>query len=219
MLYNYFTNKKVKLNLENTIIIGNSGNILYNKKGDIINNFDTIIRINDAPVKKYEQYVGNLTNIRFCAHNAIYNININLLKNTNYLIIWGTDNHLIKLKNIIINIKKSLPDIKILKLRNDFLNYNYSLYYKFTGKVRTTYTWLSSGWFCIFFSLLYTNNLTIYGFGFLNKKNCNYHYYNRLNGNQNNYFKLNQNIQGHKFIFESKIFLNLIKNNKLKFLS
>ena len=218
MLYDFFSNQKVDLNIEKCIIIGNSGNVLNHKKGDEINKYNTIIRLNDSKIKRYKKFVGNRTDIRICAHNAVKNLNKIILKDDIILIIWGVKMHINKIYNHVIKIKKENPKLKIYKLTNDFINYNYLIYKKYTNNIRPKTLWLSTGWFSIFFALLYTKLVTIYGFGFLNKKNCKYHYYDNRNGLQNEYFRLTSLQKGHKFNFESKIFTDLINKKILSIL-
>lgn len=46
-------------------IIGSSTNVMDNKKGYLIDEFDIIVRFNRAPTTGYEQYVGSKTTHRF----------------------------------------------------------------------------------------------------------------------------------------------------------
>ena len=45
------------------IIIGNSPSILNKERGDLIESFDIIIRINKCATKGFEKYIGNRTDI------------------------------------------------------------------------------------------------------------------------------------------------------------
>ena len=54
-----------------TILVGSSGRVLLKENGDIINEFDNIIRMNTAPQQKFEKFVGNRTDIRVIAFNAL----------------------------------------------------------------------------------------------------------------------------------------------------
>lgn len=215
MLYDYFSNKKIQLKINgNIIVIGNSGNIKNYLLGNKINNFNVIIRLNNAPIYGYEKYIGSRTDIRICAHNAIGNLDDSLLKNIKILVVWGVDLHLYNKKNILLKIKKKYPKLKIYKLRDDYLDYNYTLFHKYTGKNRNKMIWLSTGWFAIFFAKMISNTVYVHGFGFTDKNNiCKYHYYDNLNGSQKNYYNINKNGMGHKFHIESFVFSNLINNN------
>ena len=59
------------------IIIGNASSILNHKNGNIINNFDKVIRLNKFVIKGFEDYVGTKTDI-YCSKilNMSYNINL-----------------------------------------------------------------------------------------------------------------------------------------------
>lgn len=49
----------------NVIIVGNSDQVLREQNGKIIDGFDYVVRLNRAPIKGYEQYVGTETTSRF----------------------------------------------------------------------------------------------------------------------------------------------------------
>lgn len=54
----------LELKKENSaIIIGNGPSLLFQKKGKIIDSFDTIFRFNKFAIKGYEKYVGSKTTV------------------------------------------------------------------------------------------------------------------------------------------------------------
>ena len=56
-------------------IVGNSGSVLKHEHGGLIDKAQLVIRFNDAPVRKFERYVGSGTDIRLIAyHGADYNL-------------------------------------------------------------------------------------------------------------------------------------------------
>eukprot|EP00064_Thunnus_orientalis_P000483 superscaffoldBa00000025_g484 len=72
-------NYQVPTHIENLecrtcVVIGNGFAIKNSSLGSIINKYDVVIRLNDAPVKGYEEDVGNKTTMRFFyPESASYN--------------------------------------------------------------------------------------------------------------------------------------------------
>ena len=219
MLYDYFTNIPVKIDMSGRcIIVGNSGNVSKFRKGNIINNFDIVVRLNNAPTNKYENIVGNKTDIRICAHNTINKLTDNLLKDIKILIVWGIKNHLNNNFDKLKQIRIKYPYLPIYKLTDDYMNYNYRLFNKYTGIIKNNTIWLSTGWFSIFLGLMLSKDVNLYGFGFLDKSNCKYHYYDNLNGDQSSHYNSMLYEIGHKFYIESNVFINLINKGVLKYI-
>ena len=54
-------------------VVGNSGNVLLSNNGRKIDAHDLVIRINNAPVKGFEQFVGHRTTFSLCNH---YHLNL-----------------------------------------------------------------------------------------------------------------------------------------------
>ncbi|XP_069750523.1 CMP-N-acetylneuraminate-beta-galactosamide-alpha-2,3-sialyltransferase 4 [Narcine bancroftii] len=54
-----------RLACKRCIIIGNGYTMRNSSLGEMINNYDVVIRLNDAPVRGYEKDVGNKTTLRF----------------------------------------------------------------------------------------------------------------------------------------------------------
>ncbi|XP_045929902.1 CMP-N-acetylneuraminate-beta-galactosamide-alpha-2,3-sialyltransferase 4 isoform X2 [Micropterus dolomieu] len=73
------SNYQVPANIENLecrtcVVIGNGFAIKNSSLGSIINKYDVVIRLNDAPVRGYEEDVGNKTTMRFFyPESASYN--------------------------------------------------------------------------------------------------------------------------------------------------
>jgi hypothetical protein len=57
---------KIHLDAKNIAIVGSSQRILNNKSGNLIDNFDLVLRFNAAPTNTYEVFVGKNTNIIAC---------------------------------------------------------------------------------------------------------------------------------------------------------
>ena len=53
-------------------IVGNSGSLLNNEYGPLIDEHYRVVRFNVAPTKGFEKYVGYRTKTRFIAHNKAY---------------------------------------------------------------------------------------------------------------------------------------------------
>jgi hypothetical protein len=57
---------KIHLDAKNIAIVGSAQRILNNKSGNLIDNFDLVLRFNAAPTNTYEVFVGKNTNIIAC---------------------------------------------------------------------------------------------------------------------------------------------------------
>uniref|UniRef100_A0A8C7XNH1 ST3 beta-galactoside alpha-2,3-sialyltransferase 4 n=1 Tax=Oryzias sinensis TaxID=183150 RepID=A0A8C7XNH1_9TELE len=63
-----------ELECKTCVVVGNSFAIKHTYLGNVINKYDVVIRLNDAPVKGFEKDVGNKTTMRiFYPESATYN--------------------------------------------------------------------------------------------------------------------------------------------------
>ncbi|XP_016369549.1 CMP-N-acetylneuraminate-beta-galactosamide-alpha-2,3-sialyltransferase 4-like isoform X1 [Sinocyclocheilus rhinocerous] len=72
--YTMPANIESSLDCRTCAVIGNGFSIKNSSLGEIINKYDVVIRLNDAPVRGYEEDVGNKTTLRlFYPESASYN--------------------------------------------------------------------------------------------------------------------------------------------------
>ncbi len=207
------------IKFKKAILVGSSGDIIGENKGDFINSFPVIIRMNDAKTVGFEKDVGNRTTIRIINFNALPNIlNQSFLKEfltTEYLIL-STNNPNDKYKLMPLN--KLFPRLKLFIFTPRAIEHNDALFYKYTGINRQiSGSWLSTGWFSLFFMINYIEDKNIIGFGG-EKEHSSYHYYSNPNTKQKNYYIQQESApHGHRFITEKKIFNKWITQYDLKF--
>ena len=67
-------NSLFNIKFKKAILVGSSGDIIGENKGEFINSFPVIIRMNDAKTIGFEKDVGNRTTIRIVNFKALPNI-------------------------------------------------------------------------------------------------------------------------------------------------
>ena len=213
--YTQFFNFK----FDKSILVGSSGDLLGENKGDFINSFPIIIRMNDSRTIGFEKDVGNRTTIRIINFQAIPNIVhpsfAKELLTTEFLILY-TNNHLDIHK--ILPLKTIFPNLKIYIFNEKAIVYNDLLFKKYTGINRKqSGSWLSTGWVSLFFLINYVKDKNVIGFGG-EKENSSYHYYSLPKRKQKEYYISQQkSLQGHRFITEKQVFKKWIQEFNIKF--
>ena len=157
-IQNIKNNKNFNENFENAILVGSSGDLLGKNKGEFINTFPLIIRMNDSPTIDFEKDVGNRTDIRivnFKALNTITKLNPKEFINTKHIILYtNNQNDKLKLLQIFNNFNINLHIFTPLSI-----NYNDELFKKYTNVDRMkSGSWLSTGWFSLYFLINYVKN-------------------------------------------------------------
>ncbi|XP_061684407.1 CMP-N-acetylneuraminate-beta-galactosamide-alpha-2,3-sialyltransferase 4 isoform X3 [Syngnathoides biaculeatus] len=105
-------NYQVPANIDNLecrtcVVIGNGFAIKNTSLGGIINKYDVVIRLNDAPVRGYEDDVGNKTTMRFFyPESASYNPGLNNEPDTLMVLVPFKQQDLRWLKEILYNEKR-----------------------------------------------------------------------------------------------------------------
>lgn len=218
-IVNHNNTKYFNIQLDKCILVGSSGDLLGENKGDFINSFPIIIRMNDAKTIGYEKDVGNRTTIRIVNFQAISNIlQPSFAKEflTTEILLLYTNNREDIYK--LLPLTKIFTKLKVFVFSNQALVYNDNIFKKYTGLDRKrSGSWLSTGWFTLFFMIHFVKDKNVIGFGG-EKENSSYHYYSYPNRKQKNYYiSQQQSPQGHRFITEKMIFNKWIKEFKIKF--
>ena len=175
--------------------------------------------MNDAKTYSFEKDVGNRTTIRIVNFRAIKNILnqsfIHEFKTTEYLIL-STNNPNDKYK--LLPLQKTFPRLKLFIFTPHAIEHNDNLFQKYTGIHRkSSGSWLSTGWFALFFMIHYIQEKNVIGFGG-EKENTSYHYYSAPKIKQKNYYIQHESSpEGHRFITEKKIFNKWIQKYHFKF--
>tara|TARA_B100001123_G_C15060039_1_gene927175 strand:+ start:48 stop:722 length:675 start_codon:yes stop_codon:yes gene_type:complete len=218
-IQNIITNKILNIKFKKAILVGSSGDLLGENKGEFIESFPVIIRMNNAKTIGYEKDVGKRTTIRIVNFNRI-----NSILNPSFAKELSSTVHLILYTNKQEDKFKLLPLLKIFKHLNihiftpTAIEHNDNLFQKYTGlNRRGTGTWLSTGWFSLFFMINYIVDKNIIGFGG-EKENSLYKYFDNTNVKQKDKYIQSQNSpEGHRFITEKQIFNTWIQEHKLIF--
>uniref|UniRef100_A0A1A8QZE2 CMP-N-acetylneuraminate-beta-galactosamide-alpha-2,3-sialyltransferase 4 n=2 Tax=Nothobranchius TaxID=28779 RepID=A0A1A8QZE2_9TELE len=226
-------NYQMPANLENLecrtcVVIGNGFVIKNSSLGDIINKYDVVIRLNDAPVKGYEEDVGNKTTMRFFyPESASYNPGLQNEPDTLMVLVPFKMHDLRWLKEILYNEKrvrkgfwKPPPQIwlgdvsKIRVLDPHFLHQTADkLLHLLPPKGKQTPVHPTTGLLSIFVALNYCDVVHVAGFGYPSAKNHRQpiHYYGRetMKSMKNSYHDLNHEAKALKRLEESGAILYL----------
>jgi len=187
------------------IIVGNSPSVLKEKKGNEIDDFNTVIRFNDFKITENQDFVGKKTDLIFITNSFF--VKKSYSKNDKVVLLDNSS----KIKKDEID-EKNYYHIDPYQLIN--LRYKYGPFKNFLRTLDYKGTWLN---------LLYPKNITIgmvailllieskikptiYGIDFDYKKKS--HYYK----NENDYGST------HSYFYERKLLENLKKNNLINFL-
>uniref|UniRef100_A0A1A8FEK7 CMP-N-acetylneuraminate-beta-galactosamide-alpha-2,3-sialyltransferase 4 n=1 Tax=Nothobranchius korthausae TaxID=1143690 RepID=A0A1A8FEK7_9TELE len=226
-------NYQMPANLENLecrtcVVIGNGFVIKNSSLGDIINKYDVVIRLNDAPVRGYEEDVGNKTTMRFFyPESASYNPGLQNEPDTLMVLVPFKMHDLRWLKEILYNEKrvrkgfwKPPPQIwlgdvnKIRVLDPHFLHQTADkLLHLLPPKGKQNPVHPTTGLLSIFVALNYCDVVHVAGFGYPSSKNQRQpiHYYGRetMKSMKNSYHDLNHEAKALKRLEESGAILYL----------
>ncbi|XP_054651004.1 CMP-N-acetylneuraminate-beta-galactosamide-alpha-2,3-sialyltransferase 4 [Dunckerocampus dactyliophorus] len=177
------------------VVIGNGFAIKNTSLGGIINKYDVVIRLNDSPVRGYEEDVGNKTTMRFFyPESASFNPGLNNEPGTLMVFVPFKQQDLRWLKEILYNEKrirkgfwKPPPQIwlgdvgQIRVLDPHFLHQTAEklLRIPLNPKSKQNPVHPTTGILAIFVALNYCDVVHIAGFGYPNSKNIKHpiHYY------------------------------------------
>jgi len=244
----YHPNFKLDEEKNNNILIsGSSGNIFQYSQpflSNYLKNINYFIRCNHAPTKSFENWIGNFTNIRWIAFNALDKVIQSVLQNkidilnkeTNekeIWIIWGPTQKIKEYQitsklNLFFQNEKNIPKQCFL-LSDSFLQYVDQWFFQnFKIDRRKKGIWWSSGFLAHFYFIHlisfqnknFKNNIKLFHHGFYNKlldtnKKILYHYWENLEDEKHHIIKQNKSNQGHRFDFEKQIYEIWFKNNLL----
>ncbi|XP_019937117.2 alpha-N-acetyl-neuraminyl-2,3-beta-galactosyl-1,3-N-acetyl-galactosaminide alpha-2,6-sialyltransferase [Paralichthys olivaceus] len=217
-------------------LVSSSGQMLRAGIGDEIDNFDCVIRMNNAPTEGYERDVGSRTNVRVVSHTSVPL----LVKNESYYfqqsadttyVFWGPDRNMRqdgkgRIFNTLLKIAKKYPDVKIYTVTRERIQYCDSVFQNETGKNRMkTGAFLSTGFFTMILAIDMCDRIHVYGMiddNYCSRANHSvvpYHYYEQNRINECRMYKVHEHTQrgGHRFITEKAIYARWATRHKIKF--
>uniref|UniRef100_A0A3Q4APP9 CMP-N-acetylneuraminate-beta-galactosamide-alpha-2,3-sialyltransferase 4 n=1 Tax=Mola mola TaxID=94237 RepID=A0A3Q4APP9_MOLML len=227
-------NYEVPANIENLecrtcVVIGNGFAIKNSSLGSIINKYDVVIRLNDAPVRGYEEDVGNKTTMRFFyPESASYNPGLHNEPDTLLVLVPFKQQDLRWLKEILYNEKrvrkgfwKPPPQIllgdvnKIRVLDPHFLQQTADrlLRIPLHSKSKQKLVHPTTGILAVFVALNYCDVVHVAGFGYPNSKSqrqpIHYYGYDTMKSMKNSYHDLNHEAEALKRLEDSRAILYL----------
>ncbi|XP_072342367.1 CMP-N-acetylneuraminate-beta-galactosamide-alpha-2,3-sialyltransferase 4-like [Scyliorhinus torazame] len=188
-----------RLNCKRCVIIGNGNTLRNSSIGQTINEYDVVIRLNNAPVRGYEKDVGNKTTLRiFYPESATENTIAENNLDTLFVFVPFKTVDVRWLKAIVYNetkvtsgfwkrpgFLKNLNPAKVRMLNPFYIS---QAAIQFLGKpemIRKRGSHPTTGLLAITLGLNYCDEVHAAGFGYpLNQKNGLIHYFDRINMKQ-----------------------------------
>ena len=185
-------------------IIGNSGKLLSQNYGKLIDTHDIVIRCNLAIINNYESYVGSKTNFRIIAGKSFWrDLSDNFssykkdfltnLKNEHFLIkadpLYNAIQGIIKNYNTTCNISYIKQNV-INHIQNEL-----------------NIPDISTGFTALGLALMWSNNVSLFGFGFFEESWDNQHYFENIKPYN----------RGHDQNLEKQYIEYLTQNNLIKY--
>ncbi|XP_077579259.1 CMP-N-acetylneuraminate-beta-galactosamide-alpha-2,3-sialyltransferase 4 isoform X2 [Stigmatopora nigra] len=208
------------------VVIGNSFAVKNTSLGGIINKYDVVIRLNNAPVRGYEVDVGNKTTMRFFyPESASYNPGLNNEPDTLMVFVPFKQQDLRWLKGILYNEKRVMkgfwkppPQIwlgdvgQIRVLDPHFLHQTAEKLLRIPLNSKNP-VHPTTGILAVFVALNYCDVVHLAGFGYPNSKNIknpiHYYGYDTMKSMKNSYHDLNHEAEALKGLEESGTILYL----------
>ncbi|QDZ20626.1 sialyltransferase [Chloropicon primus] len=167
-------------------VVGNSGYLRFTEFGDAIDTHDVVLRLNQAPTKKFSKWVGTKTSIRLI--NNLWSIRygserdfgkIPLEKNLT-LVVSRTRGFVFD--NIVKFLGEKRPDVKVVRLNSRMVSASRRLLvayrvkmckdgYKYEGGISPT-----SGFVGTYILRMLCKRVTLYGLGMVKSRAVPYHY-------------------------------------------
>ncbi|XP_046892583.1 CMP-N-acetylneuraminate-beta-galactosamide-alpha-2,3-sialyltransferase 4 isoform X6 [Hypomesus transpacificus] len=205
--------ESLNFNLEcrTCVVIGNGYAIKNSSLGGVINKYDVVIRLNDAPVKGYEDDVGNKTTMRlFYPESASYNPGLHNEPDTLMVLIPFKQQDLRWLKEILYDEKRvrkgfwkpppqiwlgSTSHIRVLDPHFLLETSNTLLQIPLNPKNKQKLVHPTTGIIAVFVALNYCDVVHIAGFGYPVAKNqkhpIHYYGYDTMKSMKNSYHDVN----------------------------
>ncbi|XP_068601588.1 CMP-N-acetylneuraminate-beta-galactosamide-alpha-2,3-sialyltransferase 4 [Brachionichthys hirsutus] len=219
VIANYQVPAKIEnLECRTCVVIGNGFGIKNSSLGSIVNKYDVVIRLNDAPVRGFEEDVGNKTTMRFFyPESASYNPGLHNDPDTLMVLVPFKQQDLRWLKEILYNEKrvrkgfwKPPPQIwlgdvsQIRVLDPHFLHQTADrlLRIPLHPKSKQKPVHPTTGILAVFVALNYCDVVHIAGFGYPNSKSqrhpIHYYGYDTMKSMKNSYHDLSHEAEALK---------------------
>ncbi|XP_038048520.1 alpha-N-acetyl-neuraminyl-2,3-beta-galactosyl-1,3-N-acetyl-galactosaminide alpha-2,6-sialyltransferase-like [Patiria miniata] len=236
--------KPFELRCHTCALVTSSGQLLGKRAGKAIDATECVIRMNDAPTRRYEADVGSRTTVRVVGHsnfrptfqnkpsNQKTHFMYERTKSENIIIAWlyATNVYKNPAYRLILNYSQLYKNVSFYMHTLAMMRYNNEVFHNETGITRTqAKTWLTTGWHTMLLALDMCDDLIVYGMVYgdycLEHPNDStpYHYY----GNAGNttrtecgyYMKSEERLtSGHLFVTEKFIFARWAQKYNIKFI-
>lgn len=217
-------------------LVSSSGQMLGSSVGDVIDDSECVLRMNNAPTRGYEKDVGSRTTVRVVSHTSVPLLIRNKeyyfgqSANTTY-VFWGPERNMRqdgrgRVFNSLLKISKKYPDVKVYAVTREKIQYCDDVFQNETGKNRMkTGAFLSTGFFTMVLALDLCDRVQV--FGMVDHTHCSranhsvvpYHYYERRRINECRMYQAHERTTrgGHRFITEKAIYAKWASKHNMEF--
>tara|TARA_R100000995_G_C3472330_1_gene118980 strand:+ start:745 stop:1461 length:717 start_codon:yes stop_codon:yes gene_type:complete len=184
-------------------IVGNSGKLMNESYGELIDSYDFVFRCNLAQTNGYEKHVGSKTDFRFIAGKSFWrDLSEHFSGYDNDFLTNLIDEH------FIIKAEPLYPAIqgviKNFKTKSNILYLKQHLVDDIENNLNISDP--STGFVAIMMALQWCKNISIFGFGFFEEDWSNQHYFENIK----------PYVRGHNPLNEKNYIEQLVKNKYLK---
>lgn len=225
-------------------VVSSSGHLLNTSSGAEIDATECVFRMNNAPVRGFQNDVGTRTTLRSIAHvnlarsfekteKARRELLQDVDTRSEYLLInWMNRVNVRKLQDreyrYAVLLAHLYPGVKFYAFNSDQMRYAEKVFRDETGLTRQqANTWLSTGWFTMLAAMDICNEITVYGMA--NDDYCSstsnesrripYHYYEPNGMKECAYYNISETRLdgGHLFITEKAVFRRWASKHRITF--
>uniref|UniRef100_A0A3B3H394 Alpha-N-acetylgalactosaminide alpha-2,6-sialyltransferase 6 n=1 Tax=Oryzias latipes TaxID=8090 RepID=A0A3B3H394_ORYLA len=227
--------KPLRMHCKTCSLVTSSGQLTGHRRGGEIDQSDCVIRMNDAPIKGFQQDVGQRTDVRVVAHSSLQRVlqsRQQLLNGSQVLIFWGPGSGMRRdgrgqIYNTLRLMSQLLPKLRLFVIsRIKMLKFDESFKEETGIDRKTSNSWLSTGWFTMAIALELCDMINVYGMvppDFCRSSShltVPYHYYEPWGPDEcSMYLSHERSRHGshHRFITEKMVFSNWARTLNIHF--
>lgn len=160
-----------KIKVGRTVLVGNGPSVLHKQKGNVIDTFDCVVRMNTAIVDGYEKHVGSKTSYRV--------VNTILQRGKETSVVEKNWLETVRNEKIILKPFKTKDDRDLCDIHPSNTVYKVSeTFQKYLSIIRNGYNLntLTTGFFSILLFIHISDNVSLYGYDFY-EKDTSHHYW------------------------------------------
>ncbi|KAM6985903.1 alpha-N-acetyl-neuraminyl-2,3-beta-galactosyl-1,3-N-acetyl-galactosaminide alpha-2,6-sialyltransferase [Aplochiton taeniatus] len=229
-------NQLLRMHCTHCALVSSSGQMLGAVRGEEIDGTECVIRMNNAPTRRYERDVGSRTSLRVVSHTSVPI----LLRNESYYfkdsddsayVFWGPERNMRqdgkgRIFNALLKMAKKYPKVKLYSVTKEQIQHCDGIFQNETGKNRMkSGAFLSTGFFTVVLAMDLCDSLHVYGMidnNYCSRSNHSavpYHYYERSRMDECRMYRVHEHARrgGHRFITEKAIYAKWAAGHRMEF--